>query len=372
MAKRTTNSSRISGTDLLIITLVFLLNAIGLITLYGVTADGPSWMQRLVWRQILWSVIGIAGLFLMIQVGYKKILKWGLVFYLIGVISVALPLILGMSRKGAHSWLIIGKISLQPTEFAKIALIIMLAKVLGMRTAKQGLNIWIIAAVGILTGIPGLIIAKQPDLGSAVVFLTIALGLLFLAGISRYILIVIILGLATAGVLIYPHLKQYQKDRIEVFLNPRADSLNKGYNVVQSEIAIGSGQIWGKGLGQGSQTKYRFLPEHYSDFIFAGLVEQFGLIGGSAVLLIYACLLFLLQRLARQSKDEEAYFIICGTMMLITTHVVFNAGMSMGLLPVTGLPLPWLSYGGSSLITSYLSMGLALGCKQKSYIFSRE
>lgn len=359
------------GIDWSVVIIVLLLNAVGLVTLYGVTVEAPVWMRHLFWRQLLWLVLGLGGLFLVTSISRKEILRGAAVFYVIALILVALPGLLGIARKGAHSWLVIGKVSLQPAEFAKIALIILLSRFLSTQQWKKGLSLPNILLVGIITLIPSLIVALQPDLGSAVVFIFVALGLLFLAGIPRYMFLLLLLGLLLSAVLIYPHLKPYQKSRLDVFLHPWADSLNKGYNVVQAEIAIGSGKFWGKGLGKGSQTKYRFLPEHYTDFIFAGLVEQFGFIGGILVIFLYGSLIHRLQKIARRCAKEETYYLVCGTILLIATHIVLNIGMTMGLLPVTGLPLPWLSYGGSFLLTSYLTIGLALAGKKERYIFTR-
>jgi rod shape determining protein RodA len=221
----------------------------------------------------------------------------------------------------------------------------------------------------IVTMIPAAIVAKQPDLGSAIIFLAIGGGVLLMAGLSHRWIVILIVSMVVGALALYPHLKPYQQDRIKVFLNPWEDSLNKGYNVVQSEIAIGSGKVTGKGFGRGSQTRYRFLPEHYTDFIFAGYIEQFGLVGGVMLLSLYAILFFRVLKLALRAVELTGFYLAGGVFVLLVTHVVLNIGMTMGLLPVTGLPLPWMSYGGSSILVSSIAIGLALTTTKEKYMF---
>lgn len=363
--------SKLRRVDWIVVSLVLILNAIGLINLLGVTIDSSRWMQQLFWRQLLWSLIGILLMFVVAGGSYKQIVRPAPLFYVLSVGLVVLPLLLGIRRKGAHSWLLFGNVSVQPAEFAKLALILMLARFLGTRSrqGKIALVDGIIALVIAL--IPAVIVALQPDLGSAVIFVSIAGILLFVAGLHKRWILAMIAVMIIGAALWYPHLKPYQQARISVFLHPWEDSLGKGYNVVQSEIAIGSGQISGKGFGQGSQTRYRFLPEHYTDFIFAGFIEQFGLIGGIVLLSLYGILFYRLYRLAVRAHDPDGLYLVAGVMALLSTHVILNIGMTMGLLPVTGLPLPWLSYGGSSLLTSFLGIGLALTSVRERYMFER-
>jgi rod shape determining protein RodA len=356
-------------TDWWLVLIVITLNIIGLFNLYGVTADAAAWMKRLVWRQLIWSLVGIILMLAIGKISYKKVLRLSVPLYLVSLVLVVLPMILGMRRKGAYSWLFIGGVSIQPSEFAKIALILVLAKFLGQRSFRRSLNIGDYIIAGIIALVPAVIVARQPDLGSAVIFLSIAAVALFLAGMNRRWILILIMAMVVGGVALYPRLKPYQKARIKVFLHPWEDSLDKGYNVVQSEIAIGSGGVVGKGFREGSQTRYRFLPEFYTDFIFAGYIEQFGLVGGIVLLCLFAALIYRLMRIALVAKEPAAYFLVGGGMALIVTHVVLNIGMTMGLLPVTGLPLPWLSYGGSSLMTSYIAMGIALSTMEKGYMF---
>lgn len=362
--------ARLRGIDWTLVGIVVLLNVIGLITLYGVTIGSPNWMRGLVWRQLVWSGAGIALLFLVIYTGYEQIFRFAVILYVVGVGLVILPILLGIQRKGAYSWLVFGGLSVQPTEFAKISLIIMLAWYLDRSSRQKYLRFFDLIIVGILAFIPTLIVAIQPDFGSAVIFIFITFGILFLGGLKRTVIMLLILGLVVGGVMIYPHLKPYQKARLKVFLNPWEDSLGKGYNIVQSEIAVGSGGLWGKGFGKGSQTRYRFLPQHYTDFIFAGFIEQFGLLGGVLLILLYAGVLYRLRKIAIRCKEASAFFLVGGVMALISAHVVLNIGITLGLFPVTGLPLPWLSYGGSSLVSSYVAVGLALTTNQQRRIFS--
>ena len=257
--------------------------------------------------------------------------------------------------KGAQSWLSLGFFRFQPSEFAKISLILMLAKFLSryppltLRTFAAGLAV---AAPAIL------LLLAQPDAGSALVYMAITFGALFVAGTPlRYLTTIVGAGIAVAPFL-WLSLKEYQKMRLLVFLDPTKDPLGAGYNVLQSRIAVGSGGFWGKGFLQGMQSKLRFLPEPHTDFIFGVYAEEFGFFGTCILLALFAILFYRVIMTGLRSRDVRCKILIAGTSIWFWFQMFESIGMSIGLVPVTGLPLPFLSYGGSALLSVFIALGI--------------
>jgi rod shape determining protein RodA len=221
----------------------------------------------------------------------------------------------------------------------------------------------------LIVGLPMVLVAKQPDFGTAIVFLPVGFVMLWVAGIrKRYVTAAVVLVLITVAA-VYPYLKSYQKRRITVFLNPGSDPMHGGYNIRQAEIAMGSGRLLGKGWRGGTQTALQFLPEHHTDFIFSSLGEQFGLVGAMVVLLLYAIVTLRSLNIARNAKDWLGGFLVVGLITIFLTHMVLNVGMVLRIFPVTGLPLPFLSYGGSFLLTTYIIFGFILNVGMRKYFF---
>ncbi len=271
--------------------------------------------------------------------------------------ALVLVLFAGHAVQGSSRWFNLGIISFQPAEFADIIVIFILARFFALRRGE--INIWkniLLSFVYAL--IPILLIAKEPDLGSALIIFIIWLGMLFLSNVNKKIFIYIFLIFSALSVFSWRFvLKDYQKNRILTFVNPRLDPKGKGYNVQQAIISVGSGGLVGTGLGRGLQSQLRFLPERQTDFIFASAAEELGLLGSAVILVLYFLLLYRILIIYGRSRDDLGRFIVAGVFFMILGQCVINIGMNIGLLPVTGIPLPFISYGGSSLITVAMGAG---------------
>ena len=260
--------------------------------------------------------------------------------------------------RGAASWLAVGALRLQPSELAKVVLVLVLAKVLSERR-RERLDTRILLLTMVYVGIPVALVLAQPDVGTAALLLFLWLGMVVIAGMNRrQAVVLLVLAVVAGGVFWGLFFHDYQKDRLRVFLRPGSDPLGAGYTVIQSVTAFGSGGLWGRGLGYGPQSRLKFLPEHHTDFIFARIGEELGLVGVIGVLTLYGVILFRMLRAAQRTSDHFGRALGVGAFLTLLVGVLVNAGMNIGLLPVTGVPLPLVSYGGSSLVTTFLLIGL--------------
>lgn len=312
---------------------------------------GPSMAMS----QLVFGVIGIIGYYFLRNFDYRSLhslVKWS---YGVVLLLLILTALLGFASHGAVRWIALGPFNLQPSEFAKPVLILALASFWSQREAS-----WrnIALSLVLITPFVGLIF-KQPDLGTALTIVFIWMLMLFAANISyKKLLTLVIIG-CISGPLGWLTLQSYQKNRILTFLSPTADPLNNGFHAIQSMIAVGSGELLGKGLGEGTQSRLQFLPEFRTDFIFAFITEELGFIGAMIILLFYGCIFFLLFRVLDRVKDRFGELILIGVMAMLLFQITVNIGMNIGIVPITGITLPFLSYGGSSLITIFLSLGFA-------------
>lgn len=290
---------------------------------------------------------------------YAKLKKYAKPLYIINLLMLVAVMFVGTSALGAQRWIQLGPITLQPSEFSKLIMIICTASILSDRVGQ--LNTWRqVLPIGLYVGIPFLLVLKQPDLGTSLVFLAITFGMLFVGRIKMSLLRNVFL----AGVVLAPvgwhFLKDYQKSRITVFLNPNADPFGAGYHIIQSKIAIGSGMLFGKGLFQGTQSQLNFLPENHTDFIFAVAGEEFGFIGTTIILLLYGVVIYRGLSIALHASDDFGTLLAVGVVSMFLFHILVNVGMTSGIMPVTGVPLPFMSYGVSSLTTNMLMVALLL------------
>ncbi len=319
-------------------------------------------------KQLVAVVIGIFAFCFVLLVDYEKVAKYSLYIYLLNIALLAAVLFFGEETKGAQAWIPVGSYRFQPAELVKILLVLGLAKFLVPRVGKLN-SIFSLAPVFAYVGLPLLLILKQPDLGTGLVYIAIMFGMLLAAGASPLMLGGIFAGsTGLISLAIYAHynwglwlpLKDYQLMRLIIFTDPMIDPKGWGWNVIQSKIAVGSGGLLGKGWGLGSQTKYDFLPEQWTDFIFSVLAEEFGFIGSSLLLLLFFILIFRCIRIAFATEDLYGSLIVIGVVSMITFHVVQNVGMTIGIMPITGIPLPFVSYGGSSMLANLIAMGLIM------------
>ncbi len=322
--------------------------------------------------QILAFILGACAVVVLVLIDYEIYGYFYIPIYILSNLLLLAVLFFGFGADqwGASNWLRIGPISFQPSEIAKFGIIISLAKYIDKNHEKINEPITLLKIL-IFAFVPVILILKQPDLGTALVFIFFILIMIFSAGLS-YKYIMPFVALAVVGIIIgiiflatslddYNIGDNYQIDRILMFLNPKLDPSGRGYQVLQSKIAIGSGQMFGRGYQQGVQNQYGFLPTKETDFIFAVIVEELGFIGGISLIMLYAILLFRLIKIAKNSSDMFGSLIVIGIMGMFLFHILENIGMTMGLMPVTGIPLPFISYGGTFMLVNMISVGLVLG-----------
>lgn len=334
--------------------------------IYSASYAGPGQTAAAHWKlpmyqmQIVWFGIGAIVYVAAALIDYRLLCQWAAVWYAMAVGLLVLVLIAGAKVYGARRWLGWGSFGIQPAEIAKLAVVLALSYYLFHRTPqlrRRWGTVWV--ALG-LVGLPLVLIMIEPDLGSAMVLMPIGFGLMFMAGVRvKHLLLVTLLGMALTP-LAWWKLKDYQKDRLTVFLNPNRDPLGDGWNLNQSLIAVGSGGVSGKGYLQGTQNLLGYLPRTVTpnDFLFSVIAEEKGFVGSACVVGLYAVILFSGLRIAANARDRLGMLLATGVVAMLFFHVFINMGMTIGLMPVTGLPLPLLSYGGSFVLASMTALGL--------------
>lgn len=347
--------------DFTIIVTTAIIIVIGLVIIGSATHINTPGEDRYwyVQRQGLFAIINVVIIAIMLQFDYKSLGRYANILYVINLTMLLAVMFVGHSALGAQRWIQLGPISIQPSEFSKLIMIISLAHLLDKRVGKLNTFKEIIP-IFIFVGVPFLLVLKQPDLGTSLVFIAILFGMLFIAGISMKHLAAIIGGGLALSPIFWHFLKDYQKKRLTVFLDPNVDPLGSGYHIIQSKIAIGSGMLFGKGLFGGTQSQLNFLPENHTDFIFAVIGEELGFIGAVVILLLFFILLYRGIKVAGAARDNFGMLLATGITSMLTFHVLVNVGMTAGIMPVTGIPLPFVSYGVSSLTTNLVSIGILL------------
>lgn len=339
---------------------MILLIAIGFVALYSATTSSDS--DELT-KQIIWFVIGIPVMILVTVIDYKMIAKVSPFFY--GIILILLVLVLFTTPiNGATSWFEIGFFSLQPAEFAKIFVIIVFASVIAkiQEKDKKEINKPLKIMISlIVVAVPVALIVKQPDYGTALAFLISTILIFFCAGLDKkYIIFAILISIIVVPLMYFFILPPHAKTRIDVFLNPNLDPRGAGYNIIQSKLAIGAGKLFGMGLSKGNQTQLGFLYPKTTDFIFSVIGEEMGFIVSGLIIILYIILVTKALFIAKTAKDDLGSYIGAGISGIFLFHMTQNIGMTMGLLPITGVPLPFVSYGGSSLLTNMILVGILL------------
>ena len=344
--------------DWILVLIVFVLSAIGFAAIYSVDLSRGAPLVFFPVQLIALGIgtVGLSVAALMHMRIFELQARW---IYALGAILLATVLVFGVTVRGTTGWFRIAGFSFQPAEFAKISLVLFLGWLIHRYGRKfHGPQFFI--ASGIATGLLVGLIMMQPDLGSALVLLGVWFGMLVFVGVKkRYIfsLVGLVLLAFIAGWFFF--FQDYQRDRLLTFMDPERDLLGAGYNVTQSVIAVGSGEFFGRGLGFGSQSQLRFLPEAQTDFVFAVIAEELGFVGASLVLLFFFLLLWRLLRIVRLSQSEFGAYVVLGIAFVFFVQLVFNIGGALGLLPITGVTLPFVSYGGSSLIINLFLIGVA-------------
>jgi rod shape determining protein RodA len=351
----------------LFVILIFI-TLIGIVFIHTASYQNGLFENSYAFKQTIWLGISVLVMFLICMIGYKPFLNVSYLLFFCSLVLLVLVFFIGSGKYGAQRWIMLGGIAIQPSEFAKIAYILALAHYLGNRE-KNILQKKRFIIAFIITFIPLILIVKQPDLGTSLVFLPILFAVLYIWGTKlKYIIISITLGLTSVPIL-WAMLKEYQKKRLLTFINADADPLGAGYTAIQSKIAVGSGTMWGKGFFQGTQNRLKFVPEHHSDFIFCVIGEEGGFIATAFLLLLFLCLVILSIRTILKTTDPEAKLLIAGVTTMLVFQVFINIGMTIGLCPITGLPLPFISYGGSSLLTFFIAYGFIISIYKERSIF---
>lgn len=330
--------------------------------------DHGSESQNYWEKQVLWVGIGLIILFLITFLDYHSVVKYGYVFYSLSLILLILLFVIGDVRSGSRRWIDLGFFSIQPSEVIKLSIILALSKYFGESKKKDSYGLKELIVPLILVLIPFVLILLQPDLGTALSLFLISLCLIFSVGVKlKTSLYAGIFGIISCAVM-WNFLKPYQKQRIFSFFNPYQDPLGSGYHTIQSEIAIGSGGFFGKGFLNGTQGQLKFLPEHHTDFIFSIIAEEWGFLGSLVFIILLMGLVFLCVQASFRAKDKIAALLCFGITVMISLNMLINIGMAVGLLPIVGVPLPLISYGGTSVITTMAGIGLILNVQMRKYL----
>lgn len=344
-------------TDITLVSVALLLTSIGLLALYSFseTVAGNIYFGK----QLAVAIVGICTMFFVGSLDYRHFARMSTPLYFLTLAVLTVVLFFGSEIRGTVGWLSVGGFQIQPVEFSKIVLVVFLASFISKKRSELGEWTRLIASL-FLSALLIILVLRQPDLGSSLVLGFIWLSMILVSGIRwKHFFVLGSIGLLLI-VASWFFLADYQKARLETFLNPELDPQGSGYNVLQSMVAVGSGGVTGKGIGHGSQSQLNFLPEKHTDFIFAVISEELGLIGGGIIIFLYGLFLYRITRIAETARDNTGYLIAVGVLSLFFIHILINLGMNMGFLPVTGLPAPFLSYGGSALLAFFLALGLLL------------
>ncbi len=352
--------------DWAMLALVLVICGLGVLQIFSATRDtiwAATW-----WRQILYILIGIVLMWIMTKADYHALVQRVYPLYFGSIALLLFVLIFGKKAMGGTRWIQFpGGFRFQVSEFAKIVVILLVARIL-TELGKEVLDIKELLKISALVLLPMGLIAKEPDLGTSLTYLPILAVGVFIAGLPwRYWATIGVVALVVVPVA-YNHLEDYQKSRIVTFLDPERDPQGKGYHLIQSKIAVGAGGTWGKGVTRGSQTQLKFLPVPHTDFIFSTFAEEHGFVGVAFVLVLYFVLLMQIVQDAQTSPDRAGVYICMGVAALLLFHILVNVGMVVGRMPVTGIPLPLMSYGGSSIWSTFLMLGLVNSVRVRRFV----
>lgn len=355
--------------DWTLLGLILIIAGIGILNLYSATATIEVSGTPYYLKQIFWLLIGMFMMVVIAFIEYRYFSDIAYLIYGIALILLIAVLVYGMITSGAQRWIRVGSLSFQPSELVKISLILALAKFFHHPPQPDGYTLKQLFIPFLFLLLPMILILKQPDLGTAIILLLVFFSILIFVKVRWSTLLTIGLVGGAAVPLLWHFLKEYQKKRIITFFNPNLDPLGAGYHLIQSKIAIGSGGIFGKGFLKGTQCKLGFLPEQQTDFIFSALGEEWGLIGSLVVIGLYFVLILWGLRISIQAKDRFSAILAFGVVAMFFWHVFINIGMVLGIMPVVGIPLPFLSYGGSFIISTLIGMGLLINVSMRRYLF---
>jgi len=358
--------------DLILVIVLVLILILGSIVLKSASLaaleSNPNYYLE---RHLMWILVGVLGCIIVAAIDYTRLRRFSWHIYGLSLLLLLGVLTYGSVIHGTQGWFQFGSFQFQPAEFVKVTMIICFADLVVQRQGKLS-NLRELLPAFLYMGLPVLLIIAQPELGTSLVFIAIMLGMLYVGGANAKLLGGITFGGISAVIAwiwahfrfgVYIPLADYQLRRFIVFINPYNDGMGgrgDGYQIIQSKVAIGSDGLFGKGLGEGSQIQLNFLPEHHTDFIFSVVGEELGFIGGALLLILYFILLFRMNNIALKAKDNYGTLLVAGVASMLAFHILVNVGMTMGIMPITGIPLPFVSYGGSYMLSSMLALGLVI------------
>ncbi|MBI5746108.1 MAG: rod shape-determining protein RodA [Nitrospirae bacterium] len=356
--------------------LIFVMSAItmmGVLSIYSITyAENSGGSMPLYVKQIFWALIGFSFFLLILFVDYHELGRFAYVYYFGLIVLLLLVLAIGKTVNGSRRWLSLGLFSFQPSEVARFVVVIVVARYLSDRKKGAGYNLKDLLVPSLMAIIPTILILKQPDLGTALGLIFPVTTMIIISGLrARRFGLVFLLSLMTFPFLwevFWRSLKGYQRERIITYIDPGADPLGMGYQVLQSKIAIGSGGIFGKGLFGGKQSQLNFLPSGHTDFIFAVFAEEWGFAGVALLLVLYLIIIMIGIDIAYKARDGFGMMLASGILSMFAFYTIVNIGMTLGILPVVGVPLPLMSYGGTAMITTMVFLGLLLNIKMRTSV----
>ncbi|MFB3926440.1 MAG: rod shape-determining protein RodA [Syntrophales bacterium] len=356
--------------DWVLLLLVILICGIGLLNIYSAGSSIASKTEPIYVKQFFWFLLGFVMMMMCFCVDYRLINQYSYIIYGATVFLLLVLFFYGEVTRGTQRWVVIGGFSFQPSEIAKLSVILALSKYFSVQEIEEDYTLKRLWLPFLIVIIPFLLILKQPDLGTAMILIIIFVSMVIFVGIKWQSVVIVV----TSGVLLLPLcwmvLKDYQRERIMTFLDPERDPLGSGYHIIQSIIAVGSGGFLGKGFLKGTQSQLRFLPEHQTDFIFSVFAEEWGFIGGLVLLVLFLALILWCLRIAQHSRDLLGTLIAFGITMLIFWEVLINVGMVLGIVPVVGIPMPFMSYGGSALVVLMMGVGLLMNISVRRFMLS--
>ncbi len=346
------------------------LSGIGVLAVVSATYGGPHHgLSPLATKQIVWIGAGLVVMVGAVLIDYRTLATYAYPLYGAALLLLGLVSFVGHATGGSRRWINLGLFKLEPSEVAKLALVLAIVRYLRDEPPRGGWRLRQMIIPGLLLALPVALVLKQPDLGTALVLVLVAGTLIFVAGLNWRTAAVLTIGALLAAPVTWHYLKPYQRERLVSFIDPHADPLGSGYHVIQSEIAIGSGGAWGKGFLKGTQARLNFLPEQTTDFIFSVFAEEFGFMGSVLLLALYGGLIAKGIWIARHARDRFGALLASGLTAMVFWQAVVNIGMAAGILPVVGIPLPLVSYGGSSLIAMIAAVGILISINTRRYLF---
>ncbi|HNZ65631.1 MAG TPA: rod shape-determining protein RodA [Smithella sp.] len=357
--------------DWTLLAFVLCVCAMGVLNIYSTGFSAAGGQSPFYLKQLQWIAVGLVFMMFVFFADYRVIVEYAYIIYGFAMILLVLVLIVGSSSHGAQRWLGGGFFAIQPSELMKVVIIITLARYFDNHKSNEPYTIRELFIPLLIVAVPFALILKQPDLGTALILIVIFVSVVFFMGVDKRSLIFVF----SAGLILIPLgwflLKDYQRERLITFLNPERDPLGSGYHIIQSKIAIGSGEIFGKGFLSGSQTQLKFLPEQQTDFVFSVFAEEWGFLGSLFLIGVFVVIIFWGLKIALQARDLLGTIIAFGVTALIAWEVFINIGMVLGILPVVGIPLPFFSYGGSAMLSLMMAIGLLINVSARRFILQK-